>query len=106
MTTFPLTTQFSSHNANRAFPVRHLPGKVGILLPADRFSESQKACSERRGRMLRFRCEAKCLDGPAPFAHLSAYGNRIWASRTLPSSVCRFSQDSTRNASFRSKQKS
>jgi hypothetical protein len=29
--------------------------------------------------MLRFRCEAKCLDGPAPFAHLSAGGNRIWA---------------------------
>src|ERR1700730_18496026 len=38
--------------------------------------------------MRRFRCEAKCLDGPAPFAHLSAYGNRIWASGTLPSSVC------------------
>jgi hypothetical protein len=33
--------------------------------------------------MRRFRCEAKCLDGPAPFAHLSGYGNRISASGTL-----------------------
>jgi hypothetical protein len=44
------------------------------------------ACGERRGRMRRFRCEAKCLDGPAPFVHLNVYGNRIWSSGTLPSS--------------------
>ena len=46
---------------------------------------------QRTARMLRFCCEAKFLDCPAPFAHLSVYENRIWASGT-PDSLCTHSR--------------
>jgi hypothetical protein len=80
-----LYDDFSSHNINRAFPVRHLPGKVGVLRAAGRFPESKRVRRTAWAHAsFSLRSEVPRRSGTVcPF---NVYGNRIWSSGTLPSS--------------------